>query len=287
MEITEQTETQPGSCRSLVINISAALALYVCITLYLYHPYLKSFNKFDLLYPAAPVLGSFGALLVIFKWSDRFGAAVIGGMFYGFTPLALSTTAYHPLAQLIIIAIPWLFIPVVYLHKKIPAAVSVLLLLLPPAAIVSFFLILSKSSIGPFFPIPLSVEISLKTVSGFAILDAFSADKLPFGFYHIGPILLAVGAIMFILKHNSAAIILTTAAFVLAITGPILEVSPPIWMTIPTLFAAILISQAIQHTLEKLKNRSTPIMITAITILYTAIIADTITSAQKIIDHIF
>ncbi|MCK4998722.1 MAG: hypothetical protein KAS23_04275, partial [Anaerohalosphaera sp.] len=114
-----------------------------------------------------------------------------------------------------------------------------------------------------------------------------SSGQLPFGYYHVGPWLLAVGVIGFIRQHRPAAIALAITGMVLAFCKPVLQVSPVVWTLMPLLFGAILISQAIQWIPGLLERKGKPYMMAMVVVLYIAVFYDAILSAGRIVDYIF
>ena len=289
MEITEQTptETIQRSGRRFILNIIVAFVAYCLAALYLFEPYIDQFHRFDYLYAIGPVAGALGACIVIYKWSGDYFSAVPGGLFYGFSPLAMAIGAYHPLAMVPMIMLPWLFLPAVYLEKKLPDSVCGLLLLLPGMAIVAYFMVLGGTSIGPFFPMPLRVTVSMQTFTGFGMMESFSSERLPFGYYHVGPWLLLLGIVVYIRQHRPAVIGLAVVGLVLSFCEPVFGVSPVLWALIPVLFGTVLISQTMDFLIALSGKEGRSFLIGAMVVLYGWVVCDVILESSKIVDYIF
>lgn len=238
--------------------ICASIA-YSALSLYLYYPYLRLFSVSDLLLIIGPVAGATGVFLLSRRWVNTNIAAIIAGAFYGFAPLTLSFSAFHPLMQMLIGALPWLFMPAVFFdsmvdrHRKF-AMPAILLSALPIITVILFFWLIAKPFFGPFFPMPITIKLSLANLSSFIMPSKAAGSYFPMGFYHVGMILLLIGVGSSLMTHRVLTIAIALACMILAASGSFLEVPPMIWTLIPLLLCSVLIGQAVEFICELLNK---------------------------------
>lgn len=237
---------------STLRNIVAA-AVYLALAVYLYHPYIRDFSAIDLLLIFNSVAAAVGAFLLSRRWIAAIAPALIAGAVYGFSPLAIGFTAYHPLASVPLALLPWLFLPAVIARRpRSPArslastAITTALYLLPLALIAGFFWLLAQPWIRPFFPLPKSARLSPASLAALLAPLTVKPHQFAFAFYHIPVAIALVGLIANITAHRIVIMLGAATCLALAFAGPILEVPPVIWALVPALYCSIAIGLGMQ-----------------------------------------
>ncbi len=275
-----------GRMSSFAGFICAAIT-YLALSIYLYYPYLATFSFGRLLVMAGPITGASGVFLLSKRWVNTNTASFLAGAFYGFSPLALSFVAFHPVTQLLIASLPWLFAPAILLDSAVDrdrklAIPAIVLIALPVISIILFYWLSAKPFAGPFFPLPVTIKLSWANLASFLIPSKGAGSYFPTGFYHIGMILLIIGTVTSLMTHRVVTIATALASLLLATSNSFMDVPPITWTLIPLLLCAILIGQAVEwihKLLGKYKIAGLVILLCVITIVDIAICASTIIDA--------
>ena len=230
---------------------AAVMIMYIVLAIYLYQPYLKHFRASKYIIVLNSIIASSGCFFLSRRWISSYIASFFTGAVYGFCPFALGFGAYHPLAGFGFAALPWLFCPAVYWSLKrrktfLTQVVSGILSLLPFILIGLFFWLLSRSWIGPLFPLPKQLRLGLSNLTGLIVPLAQEPQKLSFSFYHVPVAVGLMGLLMYIAVHRIKPIILVGSGLVLSLLDSFASVSPIVWLSIPVLYFSILVGLGIQ-----------------------------------------
>jgi hypothetical protein len=218
---------------------------------YFYLPYFKHFRISQYIIVLNSIAAASGCFVLSRRWISTHAASFFAGAVYGFCPFSLGFGAYHPLAGFGFAALPWLFCPAAFWslkHQKtfLTHIVSGILSLLPFAVIVLFFWLLSRSWVGPLFPLPKQLKFSVSNLSGLVLPLAQEPQKLSFSFYHVPVAVGLMGLLMFVAVHRIKPIILVGSGLVLSLLDSFASVSPIVWLSIPALYFSILVGLGIQ-----------------------------------------
>jgi hypothetical protein len=238
---------------STLRNTAVAAAAYLALTVYLYQPYIRDFTAIQLLLIFNSVAAATGAFLLSRRWIAEPAPAIIAGALYGFSPMAIGFTAYHPLASLPLALLPWLLLPAVIARRpRSPArslastAITTALYLLPLALIVLFFWLLAQPWIRPFFPLPKSARLNPASLAALLAPLTLKPHQFAFAFYHIPVAIAIVGLIANITAHRIVIMLAAATCLILAFAAPILEVPPVVWSLVPALYCSIAIGLGTQ-----------------------------------------
>ena len=234
------------TARPVYGKISAAAALYIALSIYLYLPYLNHFKKLEYLILINSAIGALGCFFLSRRWLDAFAAQLVAGAVYGFSPFALGFAAYHPLAGLPLAAVPWLFCPAVYYHVGTKntlreKTIAFVLAAIPFVFTVLFFLLCAKPGSVHLFPMPVQLKLDPAGVGGLISPLALRPQKFILGFYHV-PLAVGFLGLLIWFKSGRFKILLVVApAILLSMIDPIFEVPPVVWALTVMLFGAIVI----------------------------------------------
>jgi hypothetical protein len=184
------------------------------------------------------------------RWIVSVPASLLSGAIYGFGPLALYVTRFHPLAGLLVAGIPWMFCPAAFFRawmrtQKGRSRTAVAgqwlqwpLLILPFGAIALAMGLLGRWHL---FPVPLygSSQGMDGWIGWVAPGPAAEHGKMPAGLYHVPWVGLATGAVMLIKARRWSILAVTGAAAVLAFLPPVLGTNPVIWLLVVTVWLAV------------------------------------------------
>jgi hypothetical protein len=232
-------------------GMTAALG-YTVLAVYLFEPYWGQWDRWQVLWPVNMVLGAMGVYLLGRRWISSRPASMLSGAVYGFCPLAIYITRFHPVAGLLAAIIPWLFCPVAYVPRWIGGTnrkflgqtvgwwVQGPLLAAPFLAILGIFSLLEHFRL---FPIPLyagvlRVEDWLGWVAPWVVTQQ---GRMPSGLYHVPIAALTLALVMVVKAKRWPILIVTAAGLVLAGFSPLLQVSPMIWLCVALTWMAVLV----------------------------------------------
>ena len=225
-------------------KFAAAAMMYAAFAGYLYHPYLKNFDRWQYLLIVNAPLASLGCYVLSRRWVAGFGESFFAGAIYGFGPFALGLVKFHPTAGLLVAAIPWLFCPAAFGPKTRWRWLRIPLAVFPFLAIVVFFQV---SVHYRLFPVSTQARLHLADLFGLlAPLVKAKQNTTLIGFYHIPVAALIVGFSMLLVARRFGVIVIFAVGTTLAFCGSFFEVSPIIWFTIPILCCSVLIGEGMQ-----------------------------------------
>jgi len=225
-------------------KFAIAAMMYAAFAGYLYHPYLKNFDRWQYLLIVNAPLASLGCYVLSRRWVAGFGESFFAGAIYGFGPFALGLVKFHPTAGLLVAAIPWLFCPAAFGPKTRWRWLRIPLAVFPFLAIVVFFQV---SVHYRLFPVSTQARLHLADLFGLlAPLVKAKQNTTLIGFYHIPVAALIVGFSMLLVARRFGVIVIFAVGTTLAFCGSFFEVSPIIWFTIPILCCSVLIGEGMQ-----------------------------------------
>ncbi len=228
-------------------KLSTAAIIYMAFAIYLYQPYLKSFERFQYLYLFNVCIASIGSFVLSRRWITGFSGSFFAGALYGFGPFILGLEKFHPTVGLLVASVPWLFCPAAFSLKDKWKSLSVLLAALPFIVIVLFFQI---SSHYRLFAASTQAKLHLNELySLLAPLVAVKRRTTLIGFYHIPIAALIMGLSMFIAARRYTILSILVTGTILSFCDSLnssLEISPFIWLSIGSLCCSIFIGIGFQ-----------------------------------------
>lgn len=228
-----------------IVKLLAAAALYAGFAVYLYQPYFGRFAAHQFLIGANAALAALGCFVLSRRWVGSFAGSFFAGAIYGFGPLMLWLNGFHFSIGSLAAAIGWLFCPAAFVPRtrrwNWPGW---LLCALPFAAIVLFF---ELSAGVRLFAMPIQPRLHPAALLGLvAPLVAAQKAGLTIGFYHVPVAAVLMGMAMLISARRFGIMLIFVLGIIGAFRPAFLNVSPLIWLTIPTLCCAGLIGAGLQ-----------------------------------------
>jgi len=238
---------RPGERRLVYTGICVAVFFYAVLGWYLYRPYLKDFEPVQYFVVLNSVIGAVGCFVLSRRWVGAIAGSVLAGAVYGYSPFALGFAAYHPLAGVVLAAVPWLFCPAAFLPRRLGVnktlritAVTAGLSLLPFIVMAVLFWLLAQHSMGPFFPLPKNEKLHLANLAGLVALGRLKPENFIFSLYHVPLAAGVMGLFMYFSARRIGVSIIVLVAFCLAFSDSVFQVSPIVWALIPMLCLSIL-----------------------------------------------
>jgi len=227
-------------------RFAVAAVIYFIFATYLYRPYYKGLNALQLqdLFVVGTCLASLGCYVLSRRWVAGFAESFFAGALYGFGPFSLGMAKFHPTAGLLVAAIPWLFYPAAFGPKAKWRWLRVPLALLPFLGIVLFF---QAAAHLRLYPIPIRLKLHAVDLVGLAApLVAAKRQMALIGFYHIPIAALAMGFVMLLKVRRLSIMMILAIGTILAFCGPVLDISPIIWLAFSMLCGSIIIGAGMQ-----------------------------------------
>ncbi len=226
-----------------------AAGIYIVFALYLFEPYLSPSNKLLYFWPVNIWLASMGCFILSRRWVAGFGGSFFAGIIYGFGPYMLGLIKFHPhpLAGLLVAAIPWLFYPAAFGLKDKWKWLSFILAVIPFLAIALFFYTASAMRL-----FPISTQAKLNASDLYSLLTPLVAAKLGttlIGFYHIPLASLVMGLFMLVAARRYSIMTIIVSGIILTFWDSLnfrLGISPLIWLSIPALCFSVIIGAGFQ-----------------------------------------
>lgn len=214
---------------------------------YLFWGRLGAGDGWKMLLPLNACAGALGCYCLSRRWISSFAGSLIAGAIYGFGPFMLGLGKFHPTAGLLAASIPWLFCPAAFGSRTKWRRNAALLAILPFAAIVAFFQLAERCH---FFPVVAGAKLGSEDIVGFfaplVIAEYDIVNTTTFGFYHIPIAGLVMGLAMLLAAKRLAIVALCVVGGVLACWQPVLNVSPVMWLSIPSVCCSIVIGAGVQ-----------------------------------------
>lgn len=236
---------------AVVWGMTAALG-YVALAVYLFGPNWGQWGRGQALRPLNMVVGSMGVYLLGRRWISSRLASLFGGAVYGFSPLAIYLTQFHPLAGLMAAAVPWLFCPAAHVPRWIAGGrarflghplgwwVHGPLLAGPFLVILAVFALLGHLRLF-LMPLHTGVVHPGDWVGWVAPWAAVLRGAMPAGIYHVPVAALTLALVMVVKAKRWPILAVGVAGLVLAVFSPLFQVSPVIWLCVATTWAAVLV----------------------------------------------
>lgn len=230
--------------RGIQINDIAAVILYACFSIYLYLPSAKG-NTLQIFCGFNAMTAAWGAYYISKRWVNNWTPSLFAGAVYGLGPFALSFGAFHPLAGLSFVMVPWLLLPAVYWHRgKTPDAIRfsirTFFTLLPFAGIILLFWLSVRQSAGPLFFMPKELSFTAQDLPNLVLPLHTSGGVFVFGLYHCSLIFALMGVFVYIKLQRIGLLVPIAAGLILSFWYPVFQVSPIVWGAFPILFLAVL-----------------------------------------------
>ncbi len=254
MKKTASAVTKPGKRDLLrVLQPVAAAVLVTVLAAYLFQPhwFQLGIGPKKILLPLNAILAAMGGYVVTRRWISSFDASLLAGVIYGFGALGLSFIKYHFTAGLCYAVVPWLLCPAVYYHPghsggTAKTIISSLLTLMPFAAIAGLFWIASHHWAGPLFLMPKYRILEISDLWGLITPMTFAWHPLAIGFYHVPLMMILMGLFVFAVSGRETLLLPVLVGVILSLLGPILDVTPIIWLSFPALFLSVMAGLGIQ-----------------------------------------
>jgi hypothetical protein len=177
-------------------RFAAAAVIYTAFAVYLYQPHFKGFDRWQYLLIFNAPFASLGCYLLSRRWVAGFVESLFAGAVYGFGPFILGLAKFHPMAGVLVAAIPWLFCPAAFGPSGRLRFLRVPLATLPFITILLFFQVSTRYGL---YPVP--IQLKLKTPDMIGILAPMFAVRRQttlIGFYHVPVASLILGIVIFL-----------------------------------------------------------------------------------------
>jgi hypothetical protein len=265
----------------------------VTLAVYLYRPYLETFQTWQWLLPVNVVVGAVGCFVVSRRWVAGWTGSLLAGAVYGFGPFMLGLARYHPTVGVLAASVPWLFAPAILWSRGRHPLVGMVLSVLPFLGIVLFFRVSAVSEFR-LFAAPIHARPQLVDLVAFIAPVAMARrSTMLASIYHVPIAALVLGAAMMIKAHRYGLLVTAVLGLGLALGhtwfGPRavvwLGVSPILWLTIPLVCFSLLVGLGTQGLLEAGSSDRKWVLAAAITLGTLAIV--TLLLAAKYFQVVF
>jgi hypothetical protein len=227
-------------------RFALAGAIYFIFATRLYWRYFKGFGSLQLqdLFIVSLCLASLGCYVLSRRWVVGFVESFFAGALYGFGPFSLGVAKFHPTAGLLVAAIPWLFCPAAFGPKGKWQWLRMPLALLPFFVVLLFFWVAAHFRL---YPIPIRLRLHPVDLVGIiAPLVAVKRRMTLIGFYHIPIAALTMGVVILLKMQRISIMIILVIGMILACFGPLLDISPIVWLAFSMLCGSIIIGAGMQ-----------------------------------------
>ena len=225
---------------------------YAALAVYLFEPYWGQGGRGQVLWPVNMVVGGMGVYLLGRRWISSRLTSMLSGAVYGFSPLAIYLTRFHPSAGLVAAMVPWLFCPAAYIPQWIAQVRGQFLgrpvgwwlqgplLAGPFLVILAMFALLEHARL---FPMPLHTGALHPGdwIGWVAPWVAVQQGRMPAGLYHVPVAALTLALVMVVKAKRWPILVVALAGLILAGLSPLLQVSPVTWLCVATTWAAVLV----------------------------------------------
>ncbi len=214
-----------------------AAVLYGVLAIAVFLPVRGHAQRLEYLPVIASVVGAAGTLVLSRRWIAAWPASFLAGAVYGFGPFALGFLRFHPAASLVPALVPWLFCLAAFRHGRRRGSLrdglyAGALAIVPFVFVIAFFQCCAAMR---FWPVPAD-RLGAQTWAGLLVPQAVPGV----GVYHVPLVLLVVGLAVHALARRAGPLVVVAVGLVLAMSPPVLQVSPVVWLAIPTVYAAVL-----------------------------------------------
>lgn len=224
-----------------------AAIVFAGFSVHLFWGRFGGFGHWELLLPLNACAGALGCYVLSRRWVSSLAGSLFAGAIYGFGPFMLGLCKFHPTAGFLAASIPWLFCPAAFGGKTKWRRYAGLLAILPFAAIVLFF---QAAAWRHFFPVHAAAGLCSEDIVGFfaplVIAEYDIMNTTTFGFYHVPIAALVMGCAMLLAARRLPIIAICIVGVALACCRPIFEVSPVMWLSIPSVCCSVMIGAGIQ-----------------------------------------
>jgi hypothetical protein len=234
------------------IRHAVAAIVYIAFAIYLYQPYVPTFQQWRWLIPLNAVIGAFGAYVLSRRWVAGLAGSCLAGAVYGFGPFMLGLARCHPSAGVLVGTIPWLCVPAVLLGRHRRSILLLPLWLLPLAAVVLYFWMCAalRLFVAPVRCVPQPGDI----VGFIAPLVTVDWSSVVVGVYHVAIAPLILGCAVMVTARRYSLFFLLAAGLILSFSHSLLPPAqsawlgacPVLWLSIPMVSLAILAAVGLQ-----------------------------------------
>lgn len=230
--------------RKSYLQFVAAAVVYAAFAVYLYWPHFDAFAGWNCLLPLGGLVAACGGFILSRCWVAGFTGSFLAGSIYAFGPYCLGLGKFHPTAAICAATIPWLFCPAAFGPKGKWRWLRFPLCVLPFAAIIIFF---QAGSHFRLFAVPLQVRLRPDDLIGLLapVVAAERGNELV-GFYHVPLAALLLGVSMFVAAKRYSVAVIFAIGVALAFCGPVLNISPLIWLSVAVLCCSVLIGEGFE-----------------------------------------
>ncbi len=226
-----------------------AVLIYASFAGWLFWPHLDKFIDLQRILLILPVVAAAGVFVLGRRYVNSFVARFFAGVIYGFGPFACSFHCYHPFAFCVYAALPWTFLPAVFLYKlpkigeKTANVLSAIFSLLPFVFVIAAYFFAAKNYL---YPIPAQLAVSSKNFAALVSPISFYVDVFSVGFYHTTLGALAVGLVLFFRTRRSWTAAIFALAVFLSLYKPILNVPSVFWLSFVVLICSLIIAEGFE-----------------------------------------
>jgi hypothetical protein len=234
---------------SPAVQFVVAVIIYTAFACWLLCPHLAKLAGAQKILLLAPIIAAIGAFCLAGRYVNSFVASFLGGIIYGFGSFTIAFYCFHPFAFCVYAALPWTFVPAVFLYKLPKISSNTVNFLAAVLSLIPFLFVLAVFWLAAkfyLFPIPPETVVSSKSFAAIITPLFFSADVFSLGFYHAPFGALLVGLVLFFKTRRFWTAVLLILAVVLAFYNPVLNVPPVFWLSFVALICSLIIAEGFE-----------------------------------------
>ncbi|MGA2915576.1 MAG: hypothetical protein ABSE89_06075 [Sedimentisphaerales bacterium] len=234
---------------SPVTQLVVAVIIYIAFAGWLMGPHLDKFAGVQKILLLTPIISATGAYMLARRYVNSFVASFLGGIIYGFGSFTVAFYCFHPFAFCVYAALPWTFIPAVFLYKLPRFSSNTANLLAAVLSLVPFLFVFAVFWLAAKFylyPIPPETIVSSNSFAAIITPLLSSADVFSLGFYHASFGALLVGLVLFFKTRRFWTAVLLILAVLLAFYNPLLNVPPVFWLSFIALICSLIIAEGFE-----------------------------------------
>jgi hypothetical protein len=239
-----------------VLKTMIAVCMYGALAAYLYEPYWARLERWSYLIPMNHVIGALGAMVLVHRWVRSDSGRLITGALYGFGPHFFYISRYHPFVGLLFALLGWMFLPAAHMQASwwhgfykrsaflqyiIKGCVWAL-----PLGVCFLFFWVSTTCRRFVAPVQASRLYSTDWLSLVMPLVAMHHRAVLFGVWHIPLAGLMIGLVLTCKARRWGLLLLTCGCLGLAFCRPVVGIGPVVWLSISSLWAAVLTGLGIE-----------------------------------------
>lgn len=234
---------------SSVTQLVVAVIIYIAFVGWLLGPHLDKFAGVQKILLITPIISAIGTFFLARRYVNSFVASFLGGIIYGFGSFTVAFYCFHPFAFCVYAALPWTFIPAVFLYKLPKIGSNTANLLAAALSLIPFLFVFAVFWLAAKFylyPIPSEAIVSSKSFTAIITPLSSPADVFSLGFYHAPFGALLVGLVLFFKTRRFWTAVLLILAVLLAFYNPLLNVPPVFWLSFVVLICSVIIAEGFE-----------------------------------------